>query len=92
MEKPARKLIPKKVNVEGNRVQIFINPKFYDFEAVKLVKEEFEQVSDMVAADEKSMIFVEMQPKQKLKPEELEILGYEFYNHLLNATKEIRGE
>jgi hypothetical protein len=81
-----------RIKVEGNKVQLFINPKFYNFEAVKKVKEEFEQVCDVVAADEKSTIFVEMQPKEKVKFEELEILGYEFYNHLLSEVKEMGGE
>jgi len=83
--------LAEKIKVNGNRVQLFINPKFYDFESVKKVKEEFEQVCHVVAADEKSRIFVEMQPKKNLKPEEMELLGYEFYNHLLNAVKE-RGQ
>lgn len=87
MEKPERKKLGS-VSVEDGRVKVFINPKFYDFEDVKRVKKEFEQVSNIIIADEKSKFCVVMKPKQELKPEEMDILGYEFYNHLLNAVKE----
>lgn len=87
MEKEKVKLLGK-VKVEGNKVQLLINPAFYDFDSVVRVKEEFEQVSHVSVTDKKSVIFVEMKPRKKISPEEMEMLGYEFYNHLLNEVKE----
>jgi len=80
------------VVVEKDRVRVIINPVFYNFDAVKEVKKEFDQLSRNVVVDESSKITVFMEPKQKASPEELETLGYEFYNHLLNAVKEFRSE
>jgi hypothetical protein len=88
VEKEKLKLL-EKVKVEGNKVQLLINPAFYDFDSVVRVKKEFEQVSQVVAVDNKSVIFVEMKPLKKISPDEMEMLGYEFYNHLLNEVKEM---
>lgn len=88
MENQARKA-SERIKIEGNRVHVSINCKFYNFEAVMKVKEEFEQVCKVVATDGKSNIIVEIQPKRKVKFEKLEILGYEFYNHLLSEVKEM---
>ena len=80
------------VKVEENRVRISVNPLFYDINSIEIVKKEFGQISKIFQIKSNPITVLELQPKQKLKPEELEILGYEFYNHLLNAVKETRSE
>lgn len=80
------------VRVEENKILLRINKSFYDFETVKNVKKQFEQIADVLTVDTKTSILIEIKPTQKLKSEEMEILGYEFFNRLLDTIKEMRNE
>jgi len=80
------------VRVEENKILLRVNKSFYDFETVENVKKQFEQIADVLTIDTKTDTLIEITPIQKLKSEEMEIIGYEFFNRLLNTIKEMRNE
>jgi len=86
------KNILEKVKVENNMISLKINPAFYDGEIVSTVKNDFKKLSQIFVKKKEDLISVTLIPKEKLSKEEMKIFGYEFYNHLLNAIKELRGE
>jgi len=78
-----------KVRVKGKEVRIEINPAFYSYEAVLLTKKILKDVCQVSVRKKEDVILVSLKPKPKMKIN-LETLGYEFYNYLLNSVKEMR--
>lgn len=76
-----------KVEVEENKVRIFINQSFYDIESVRRVKKVFEGIGKIITVEGKTITVVDIIPYQKMNTAEMEMIGYEFYNHLLDAVK-----
>lgn len=77
-----------RVNIGKKEVSISINPKFYSFDCVKRTKRLF--LKDCKVLIKKGRDSIEVRLKPKSEKINLEILGYEFYNHLLNTLKEMR--
>ena len=77
-----------RVNVEKEEVSLSINPNFYNYDCVKRTKKLFLKDFNIVVKKTKDSIEVKLKPKSKKV--NLETLGYEFYNHLLNTLKEMR--
>jgi hypothetical protein len=73
--------------VGKGEVSVSINPSFYCYECVKKTKELFSEECKVIIKKRKDLIEVKLKPKSKI---DLEFLGYEFYNHLLNTLKEMR--
>jgi len=78
-----------KVRVEGKEVRVEVNPRFYSYEAVLLTKKVLKGVCQVSVRRKEDVILVSLKPKPKMKIN-LETLGYEFYNYLLNNVKEMR--
>lgn len=77
-----------RVNVEKGEVSISVNPNFYSYDCVKKTKKLFMKEYKVWIKKRKDSIEVKLKPKSKKA--NLEILGYEFYNYLLNTLKEMR--
>lgn len=78
-----------RVRVEGKEVRVEVNPKFYNYEAVLLTKRILKDVCRVSIRKKGDVILVNLKPKPKMKIN-LETIGYEFYNYLLNNVKEMR--
>jgi len=77
-----------RVDVEKGKVSISVNPNFYSYDCVKKTKKLFMKECKVWIKKRKDSIEVKLKPKSKKI--DLEILGYEFYNYLLNILKEMR--
>lgn len=75
--------------MEGKEVRVEVNPRFYSYEAVLLTKKVLKGVCQVSVRKKEDVILVSLKPKPKIKIN-LETLGYEFYNYLLNNVKEMR--
>lgn len=69
-----------KINKEKKEVLVSFNEKFYTKEAIEQAILDFQEVCD-VKREEKGLLLV---PKKK---EDLELLGYEFYNYVLGVMR-----
>ena len=69
-----------KVNREKNEVVLSFNEKFYDKKFIDKAAEEFKEVCDV--KKENNLIF--LKPKEKI---DINTLGYEFYNYVLDLIK-----
>jgi uncharacterized FlgJ-related protein len=77
-----------RVNIEKREVNVSVNPNFYNYDCVKKTKKLFLEECEVTIRKRKDSIEVKLKPKSKKI--DREILGYEFYNHLLNTLKEMR--
>lgn len=77
-----------KVSVEGKSVEVKLNSKIYCYDCALKTKDAFKKLCRVFVKKNDDFIFVALKPKRKIKNTELEILGYEFCNHLLNTMKE----
>ena len=77
-----------KVKVEKGKVNVEINPNIYSYDSVLRTSEVFKKICRVKVKKSDGEIFVTLEPKVRGMP--LEILGYEFYNYLLNTVKEMR--
>jgi len=77
----------KKVRIDGvkNRVTVILDPKFYNSESVNLSVNDFKDCCLTKLKSENDKITVVLSPKSK----EIDIntLGYEFYNYVLNKMR-----
>jgi hypothetical protein len=76
-----------RIRVEGRKVRVDVNPKFYNYETVLKTANTFDGICKTSVKQFDDCIVVFLQPKSKKT--NIKNLGYEFYNHLLNTTKEI---
>jgi TRAP-type mannitol/chloroaromatic compound transport system permease small subunit len=74
------------VTVKDGKVEVEINKKIYDYKCVLKTKDAFKKDNN-VSIKKGDMIYVTIKPKKKVN---LELLGYEFFNHLLNTLKEMK--
>jgi len=77
-----------RIKVEGRKVKVEVNPAFYSHYCVQKTKERFKKICQVSVIKKDDMLIVTLKPNSKVN---LEILGYEFYNHLLSTAKEIRS-
>jgi len=75
------------VNVEKGKVSLRVNPNFYSIECVKRTKKMFLESCKISIKKRKDVIEVILKPKSRSV--DTKLLGYEFYNHLLNVLKEM---
>lgn len=76
-----------RVKVEKGKVEVTVNPAFYSKECVLKTKKVFSDFAKVSVKKSGDNILIVLKPKTKVGLEEI---GYEFYNHLLNAVKETR--
>ena len=74
--------------MERKEVRIEVNPNFYNMNCVKRTGKLF--LGECKVLIKKRMDLIEVRLKPKSDKTNLEILGYEFYNYLLNTLKEMR--
>lgn len=77
-----------RVNVVKGEVNISINQNFYSWDCITKTKKLF--LKECKVSIKKGQDSVEVKLKPKSKKVDLEVLGYEFYNYLLNTLKEMR--
>jgi len=78
-----------RVKVKGREVRVEVNPNFYSYDAVLLTKKILANFCLVSIRKRDDVILVNLKPKPKMKIN-LETLGYEFYNYLLNSVKEMK--
>lgn len=76
-----------KVRVKKGKVEVSVNPVFYSKECVLKTKKVFSDFAKVTVKKTGDELVVLLEPKTKANIEEI---GYEFYNHLLNTVKEMR--
>jgi hypothetical protein len=74
------------LNGQKKRIELRINPYFYNIELIKKALEDYGEVCSSEVSEEE-MIKVNLYPKDKddLK----EDIGYEFFNYLLGLSKSL---
>jgi hypothetical protein len=77
-----------KIDEDLKEVEIQINPRIYGLEAVKKTSKIFSKVCRPTIITDLNGTYVFLKPKKGVKLNE--IMGYEFYNHLLNVVKEMK--
>ena len=79
-----------KIKVEKGRVKVEINPNIYSYDSVVRTSKTLKKACNVKIKKSDEAIFVTIKPRTKGIP--LEVLGYEFYNYLLNTVKEMKVE
>jgi len=77
-----------RVNAKKDEVRIEVNPNFYNIDCVRKTGKLFSESCKVSVRKTNDIIEVVLKPKSK--KENIGMLGYEFYNHLLNTAKEMR--
>jgi hypothetical protein len=77
------------VIVDKGRVRLNISPAIYDYFSIIKTREIFPKNLKISVKRDEHMLQVTIQPKVSMSRKELEIIGYEFFNHLLNTTKDV---
>jgi len=69
-----------KIKISKNEVLVSFNKQFYNEESIKQAVLDFKDICDVEEKDKGLLL----KPKQS---KDLDLLGYEFYNHVLGLMK-----
>ena len=79
-----------KVKVKRGKVELNFNPKIYCYNCIIQTKKKFNKICRISIKKDSNNIKLVLIPKERNI--NLEILGYEFFNHALNTIKETTPE
>lgn len=79
-----------KIIVKRRNVELNFNPKIYCYDCVLQTKKRFDKICKISIKKDSDNIRLVLAPKDKNV--NLEVLGYEFFNHVLSTIKETTPE